>query len=100
MTGVTVHRLAAQIDAGAILAQTPVSLPFDATVIGASAALHEAALPLLETVLQQLEQGSTVETLPSVLPYCPFPSRELLHKAARRRVKLTDFRDLRRALLG
>jgi methionyl-tRNA formyltransferase len=101
LTGVTIHRLATQIDAGAILAQIAVSLPSNATAISASAALHEAALPLLETVLQQLEQGSIVETLPpSVLPYCPFPSRELLRKAARRGVKLTDFRDLRRAILG
>ena len=101
LTGVTIHRLATQIDAGAILAQTAVSLPPDVTVISASAALHEAALPLLETVLQQLERRAPVETLPpSVLPYCPFPSRDLLRKAARRGVKLTDFRDLRRAILG
>jgi folate-dependent phosphoribosylglycinamide formyltransferase PurN len=101
LTGVTVHRLATQIDAGAILAQTSVSLPAGATVISASAALHEAALPLLDTVLEQLERGATAETFAApVLPYCPFPSREVLRKAARRGVKLTDFRDLRRAVLG
>jgi folate-dependent phosphoribosylglycinamide formyltransferase PurN len=101
LNGVTVHRLAPQIDAGAILAQTAVSLPANATAISASAALHEAALPLLEATLQQLERGEATETLPpSVLPYCPFPSRDLLRKAARRGVKLTDFRDLRRAIFG
>jgi folate-dependent phosphoribosylglycinamide formyltransferase PurN len=100
VTGVTIHRLAPQIDAGAILAQTAVSLPVDATVISASATLHEAALPLLDTVLRQLEEGSVVETFPPVQPYCPFPSRELLRNAARRGVRLTDFRDLRRAVSG
>lgn len=99
-TGVTIHRLAPQIDAGAILAQKPVSLPHDATVIGASAALHEAALPMLDEVLRQLENGSAVETLAPVQPYCPFPPRELLRRAKRRGVKLADFRDLRRAVFG
>jgi len=99
-TGVTIHRLAPQIDAGAILAQKPVSLPADATVIGASAMLHEAALPMLDEVLRQLENGSAVETLAPVQPYCPFPPRELLRRAKRRGVKLADSRDLRRAVFG
>jgi methionyl-tRNA formyltransferase len=100
LTGVTVHRLVREIDAGAILAQAAISLPANATVISASAALHEAALPLLENVIRQIDDGATVETAPSVDPYCPFPSRELLRRAAREGVKLTDFRDLKHSILG
>jgi methionyl-tRNA formyltransferase len=100
LTGVTVHRLVRQIDAGMILAQAKVSLPADATVISASAALHEAALPLLEKVIQQLEDGAAVETAPAPGAYCPFPSRDLLRRAARVGVKLTNLRDLQRSIFG
>jgi methionyl-tRNA formyltransferase len=100
LTGVTVHRLAPRIDAGGILAQLQISLPADVSAISASAALHEAALPLVEEVIKRLEGGEAVETYPAIQPYCPFPSRELLKTALRRGVKLTDFRDLRRAIFG
>jgi methionyl-tRNA formyltransferase len=99
-TGVTIHRLVREIDAGAILAQAEISLPANSTVISASAALHEAAGPMLEKVIRQLEDGTAVETAPSNRPYCPFPSRELLLKAARAGIRLTDFRDLKNSILG
>ena len=96
-TGVTIHRLAPRIDAGAILAQAPVTLAPDVSAIAAAATLHEAALPLLGSVLRQLQAGETVEHSPELLPYCPFPAPALLREAARRGVRLAGSRDFHRA---
>jgi folate-dependent phosphoribosylglycinamide formyltransferase PurN len=97
--GVTVHRLAVTIDAGAILVQEAVTLPADTTATRASVILHEHGRVLLDGVLAQLAAGTLPpgETVPT-LPYCPFPDRMLLADLRRRGRKLTDVRDLGEAL--
>jgi methionyl-tRNA formyltransferase len=97
--GVTVHRLAVTIDAGAILAQKAVRLPPDTTATRASVLLHEDGRVLLDEVLARLADG-TLESgeTPPILPYCPFPDRALLADLRRRGRKLTDVRDLKDAL--
>jgi len=97
--GVTVHRLAVTIDAGAILAQEVATLPADTTATRASVILHEHGRVLLDGVLAQLAAGTLPpgETVPT-LPYCPFPDRMLLADLRRRGRKLTDVRDLGEAL--
>jgi methionyl-tRNA formyltransferase len=97
--GVTVHRLAVTIDAGAILAQRAVALPPDTTATGASVLLHAEGRVLLEDVLGRIADGTLAagET-PAILPYCPFPDRALLADLRRRGRKLTDARDLKAAL--
>jgi folate-dependent phosphoribosylglycinamide formyltransferase PurN len=97
--GVTVHRLAVTIDAGAILVQEAVTLPADTTATRASVILHEHGRVLLDGVLAQLAAGTLPpgETVPT-LPYCPFPDRTLLADLRRRGRKLTDVRDLGEAL--
>ena len=97
--GVTVHRLAVTIDAGAILAQEAVALPADTTATRASVILHEHGRVLLDRVLAQLAAGTLPEgEMPATLPYCPFPDRALLADLRRRGRKLTDLRDLGEAL--
>ncbi|WP_264049026.1 formyltransferase family protein [Methylobacterium flocculans] len=97
--GVSVHRLAVTIDAGALLAQSAVPLSGDTTATRAAILLHEEGRRLLEGVLTQLGDGTLGpgETLP-ILPYCPFPDRRLLADLRRRGRKLTDRRDLNEAL--
>ena len=97
--GVSVHRLAVTIDAGAILAQRAVPLPKDTTATRAAILLHEVGRDLLEGVLTEMSEGTLGpgET-PPVLPYCPFPDRALLADLRRRGRRLTDRRDLNEAL--
>lgn len=98
--GVTIHRLAAAIDAGAILAQEAVALPADTTATRAAVHLHEQGRLLIERVLEQVAAEGAVppgRTVP-VLPYCGFPDRALLARMRREGKKLTDGRDLRDAL--
>jgi len=98
--GMTLHRLAAAIDAGAILAQEAVPLPPDTTATRAAVALHAHGRDMLDRLLDAiartgtLPEGRTVE----VLPYCPFPDRTMLSSLRRRGLRLTDGRDLREAL--
>ncbi|MCJ2035442.1 formyltransferase family protein [Methylobacterium sp. J-068] len=97
--GVTVHRLAVTIDAGAILAQTAAALPADTTATRAAILLHEEGRVLLEHVLARLVDGTLpAGESPPILPYCPFPDRALLADLRRRGRKLTDMRDLGEAL--
>ncbi len=92
--GVTIHRLAPRIDAGAILAQQEVALPPGTTASAAARALHLAGLPLLEAALRDLGAGREV----APLPYCPFPPPALLRDLARRGRRLAGPADLQRAL--
>ncbi|POR39985.1 formyltransferase family protein [Methylobacterium sp. V23] len=97
--GVTLHRLAVTIDAGAILAQEAVRLPHDTTATRASVILHEHGRALLDRALAELADGRRpAGTVAPVLPYCPFPDRDLLKSLRRQGRKLTDGRDLRDAL--
>ncbi|MCJ2044391.1 formyl transferase [Methylobacterium sp. J-078] len=97
--GVTIHRLAVTIDAGAILAQEAVRLPGDTTATRASVVLHEHGRVLIDKALADLADGRLCAgTIAPILPYCPFPDRELLKGLRRRGRKLTDVRDLKDAL--
>ncbi|WP_091753507.1 formyltransferase family protein [Methylobacterium sp. ap11] len=98
--GVTVHRLAPEIDAGGILAQETVALPPDVTASRAAVLLHEAGRPLLERVLVEAERSGALpegRRVP-VLPYCGFPSPAQLRDLKRRGRRLVDAGDLREAL--
>lgn len=96
----TLHRLAATIDTGAILAQEAVPLPAGTTATHASVALHAHGRGMLDSLLDviarngALPEGRSAE----VLPYCPFPDRAMLAALRRRGLRLTDGRDLREAL--
>ncbi|UMY15796.1 formyl transferase [Methylobacterium organophilum] len=98
--GVTVHRLAEAIDAGAILAQEAPPLPADVTATRAARLLHDHGRSMLDRVLAEIAQTGQVpqgRTVP-VLPYCGFPDRALLKTMGKRGLKLVDGRDLRDAL--
>jgi folate-dependent phosphoribosylglycinamide formyltransferase PurN len=97
-TGVTLHRLVPQIDAGAVLAQQAVTLPPGTTVSGAARALHLAGVALLPGVLAALAAGPVAGRVDPKLPYCPFPPPAALRQAARRGVRLVDAADWRAAL--
>ncbi|MCJ2134643.1 formyl transferase [Methylobacterium sp. J-026] len=98
--GMTLHRLAAAIDTGAILDQEAVPLPPGTTATRAAVALHAHGRGMLDRLLDAvartgaLPEGRTAE----VLPYCPFPDRTMLAALRRRNLRLTDGRDLREAL--
>ncbi|GJD53303.1 Methionyl-tRNA formyltransferase [Methylobacterium crusticola] len=98
--GVTVHRLAAAIDAGGILAQEAVALPPGTTASRAAMRLHEAGLPLLEEVLEEARREDRLPAGRSVplLPYCGFPTPAQLRALRRRGRRLVDAGDLREAL--
>jgi methionyl-tRNA formyltransferase len=95
--GVTVHRLAAAIDAGDVLAQEAVSLPAGTTAVRAAALLHEEGRRLLDGVLAAWP-GTPRPQPTGPVPYCPFPSPDMLREMRRRGRYLTDWRDLRDAL--
>lgn len=94
--GVTIHRLAAAIDTGDILAQEAVALPADTTAVRAAALLHEAGRRLLDGVLAGWPVAARPQPAEPV-PYCPFPSPAMLRDLHRRGRRLTDWRDLRDA---
>jgi len=93
--GVTVHRLAPQIDAGAILAQAPLALPAGISASGAARALHLAALPLLEQALAAIAAGAPEPPPPPLRPYESFPPAALLRALARQGRALVTAADLR-----
>jgi hypothetical protein len=95
--GVSVHRLAARIDGGALLAQRAVAPPPGATVSAAARALHIAGAAMLLDVLDMIAAGSEGGRDLPLLPYCPFPDRAALAAAAGRGVRLTGVADLRAA---
>jgi methionyl-tRNA formyltransferase len=95
--GVTVHRLAARIDAGAILAQRAVTPPPGASVSGAARALHRAGAAMLLRVIDDIAAGQDRGVEAPLLPYRPFPTRADLASAAKRGVRLTGWTDLRAA---
>ena len=97
--GVTVHRLAPTIDAGAILAQDAVTLPDGTTATRAAVRLHEHGRLMVDRVLGEIAAEGAIpagRTVP-VLPYCGFPDRALLARMRREGRLLTDGQDLRDA---
>lgn len=89
--GVTVHRLAPRIDAGAILAQRAVPLPPGLSALAAARQLHLAGVALLRAAIAGFPPR---ETIVEPLPYQGFPDRAALAEAARRGVRLVRWRDL------
>lgn len=98
--GVTIHRLAEAIDAGAILEQKQVALPLGVTATRAAVLLHEHGRHLLDAVLEAVARNGTLPEgrIVPMLPYCPFPDPGLLKAMRRERRYLTDVGDLREAL--
>ncbi len=98
--GVTVHRLAPTIDAGAVLAQAAVDLAVGVSATGAAIVLHERARPLLDEVLDAVAATGAVPDgrLAAVLPYRPFPDRALMRDLRRRRLRLVDAADVAAAV--
>lgn len=97
--GVSIHRIAPRIDAGAILAQRRLALPPGTTASAAARALHLAGIPLLSQVLAGLAGAAVLPPAEPILPYCPFPPASLLRSLAARRRRLVDAVDLQ-AVLG
>lgn len=98
--GITLHQLAARIDAGAILAQEAVSLPAKVTASHAAVALNEHGRTMLDALLDDIARTGRIpdgHCVP-IEPYCPYPSRELLRDLRRRGRQLTNTRDLWTAL--
>lgn len=72
-TGVSVHALVPRIDAGGIWAQREVPLPEGSSALSAARALHLAALPLLDEVLDRIDAGEEAPAAPAPLPYRGWP---------------------------
>lgn len=98
--GVTLHRLAPTIDAGAILVQAAADLPADVTATGAAILLHEQARPLMDGVLDVVARDGTLPEGRAVptMPYRPFPPAALLKDMHRRGLRLVDRGDLAASL--
>ncbi|MBO1073053.1 formyltransferase family protein [Roseomonas marmotae] len=97
--GVTLHRIAARIDAGTILARRAVPLPPGTSAATAARLLHEEGVALVRSAIAALARGSPLpEQNPEPLPYCPFPPTALLRSAARRGRHLVGWADLSAAL--
>jgi hypothetical protein len=67
--GVTVHRLAARIDGGEVLAQRAIALPPGVTASAAARILHLAGVPLLEQAIADLAAGVAPGRSDPLLPY-------------------------------
>lgn len=97
-TGISIHRIAARIDAGEVLAQRAHALPLGVSASSAARLLHEAALPMIGDALQALAAGKAEGAVAPILPYCGFPSAAEIGKARRQGVRLVRFADWRAAL--
>ncbi|MFL5254439.1 MAG: formyltransferase family protein [Rhodopila sp.] len=96
--GVTLHHLVPRIDAGAILAQTQLDLLPGTTALAAALRLHEAAVPMLASVLDELAAGTVTARPVEPGPYCGFPSPQQLRTLARAGRRAANWRDLAQAL--
>ncbi|NNM73010.1 formyltransferase family protein [Enterovirga aerilata] len=96
--GVSIHRLAPRIDAGALLAQVPMPDEPGLTALEAAARLHEAALPELERVLATVAAGGAAETPLPTLPYRGFPTSAEMRRLAAKGRRAAGWRDLAAAL--
>ena len=98
--GVTLHRLAPTIDAGAILIQAAADLPVDVTATRAATLLHERARSMMDTMLEEVARSGALAEGRAVpkMPYRPFPSAALLKDMRRRGLRLVDRTDLAASL--
>jgi hypothetical protein len=94
--GMTLHRLAAAVDAGGILDQEAVRLPADVTATRAAILLHQHGRAMLDRLLDGVAASGVLPEgrVAEVLPYCPFPDRAMLRDLKRRGLRLTDGADL------
>jgi methionyl-tRNA formyltransferase len=97
-TGISIHRIAARIDAGDVLAQRAHALPPGVSASTAARLLHEAALPMIGDVLRALADGRAEGKPAPPLPYCGFPSAAEIRAARRQGVPLVRWADWRAAL--
>ena len=97
-TGISIHRIAARIDAGDVLAQRAHSLPAGVSASTAARLLHEAAVPMIGDVLRALAEGKAEGTAAPPLPYCGFPNAADIRAARRQGVRLVRWADWRAAL--
>ena len=97
-TGISIHRIAARIDTGDVLAQRAHALPPGVSASTAARLLHQAALPMIGDVLRALAEGKAESAAVPPLPYCGFPSAAELRTARRRGVRLVKAADWRAAL--
>lgn len=97
-TGISIHRIAARIDAGEVLAQRAHALPPGVSASTAARLLHDAALPMLGDVLRALAEGRAEGKVAPPLPYCGFPSAADIRAARRQGVRLVRWADWRAAL--
>lgn len=95
---VSIHRLAPKIDAGGLLAQARIPDRPGLSALEAADLLHEAALPLLDTVLADLAAGTATERTLPVLPYEGFPTPAELGRLRRRGRAAAGWRDVKAAL--
>jgi len=99
--GISLHRLAPRIDAGALLEQRRVALPPGLSVLEATRRLHLAGLPLLRDLVARLEERDALAgTEQPILPYRSFPDATALRGAVLRGVALVRAADLRLILPG
>lgn len=96
--GVSIHRLARQIDAGGLLAQIAVPDRPGLTALEAAGLLHETALPLLEKLLHDIEAGKEHEQALPVLPYRPWPKPAELRRLSAKGRSAAGWRDIVAAL--
>jgi folate-dependent phosphoribosylglycinamide formyltransferase PurN len=97
-TGISIHRIAARIDGGDVLAQRAHALPPGVSASTAARLLHEAALPMIGDVLRALAEGMAEGTAAPPLPYCGFPNAAEIRAARRQGVRLVRWADWRAAL--
>jgi len=97
-TGISIHRIAARIDAGAVLAQRAHALPPGVSASTAARLLHEAALPMIGDVLRALAEGMAEGKPAPPLPYCGFPTAAEIRAARPQGVRLVRWADWRAAL--
>ena len=97
-TGISIHRIAARIDAGEVLAQRAVPLPAGVSASSAARLLHDAALPMMDDVLRAVAEDTVSGEVPPPLPYCGFPSAAEIRAARRQGVRLVAAVDWQAAL--
>ncbi len=94
--GFTIHALTPRIDAGAVLAEEEVALPAGTSALSAARLLHEAALPVLEEVLEGRAGAQAAERGEAATAgrYHTFPTSAELADLARRGLHPASWRDV------
>ncbi|WP_207538094.1 formyltransferase family protein [Sabulicella rubraurantiaca] len=99
-TGISVHALTPEVDAGGVWAQREVALPPSLSASAAARELHLAALPLLEEAIARIAAGEAPPEPPPRLPYAPWPDRTTRRRAGVPLLRLSDIGAAWRAPAG